>query len=85
MHNRLPSGKRQLNQLMTFLDKGSNMKESLGGRSDNALRTVRAKREADEAGLCHSLYLSPCSVYFFWQTRSTARLYTGTKHFDFVE
>ncbi|KAH9945601.1 RhoGAP-domain-containing protein [Amylocystis lapponica] len=42
------SGKRQLNQLMTFLDKGGNNKESLG-RSDNALRSVKAKREADEA------------------------------------
>ncbi|RPD58368.1 RhoGAP-domain-containing protein [Lentinus tigrinus ALCF2SS1-6] len=35
-------GKRQLNQLMTFLDRD-------GTRSDNALRQVRAKREADEA------------------------------------
>lgn len=36
-------GKRQLNQLMTFLDRD-------GARSDNALRQVRTKREADEAG-----------------------------------
>ncbi|KAI0757346.1 RhoGAP-domain-containing protein [Daedaleopsis nitida] len=35
-------GKRQLNQLMTFLDRD-------GARTDNALRQVRAKREADEA------------------------------------
>ncbi|KZT65545.1 RhoGAP-domain-containing protein [Daedalea quercina L-15889] len=41
-------GKRQLNQLMTLLDKGGNMKD-LAGRSDNALKSVRAKREADEA------------------------------------
>ncbi|KAI0085663.1 hypothetical protein BDY19DRAFT_964989 [Irpex rosettiformis] len=41
-------GKRQLNQLITFLDKGGN-KDVLSGRSDNALRAVRAKREADEA------------------------------------
>ncbi|KAI0733987.1 RhoGAP-domain-containing protein [Fomitopsis betulina] len=41
-------GKKQLNQLITFLDKGGNMKD-LSGRSDNALRSVRAKREADEA------------------------------------
>ncbi|EIW64964.1 RhoGAP-domain-containing protein [Trametes versicolor FP-101664 SS1] len=40
-------GKKQLNQLMTFLDKGGNVKD--GGRSENALRSVRAKREADEA------------------------------------
>lgn len=32
--------------MTTFLEKGA--KES--GRSDGALRTVRAKREADEAG-----------------------------------
>ncbi|THH12879.1 hypothetical protein EW146_g7284 [Bondarzewia mesenterica] len=43
-------GKRQLNQLITFLDKSGNMKEGLVGRGqDNALRSVRAKREADEA------------------------------------
>ncbi|PCH33303.1 RhoGAP-domain-containing protein [Wolfiporia cocos MD-104 SS10] len=42
------SGKRQLNQLMTFLDKGGNTRE-LAGRSDNALRSVRAKRDAEEA------------------------------------
>ncbi|CDO72738.1 hypothetical protein BN946_scf184990.g21 [Trametes cinnabarina] len=40
-------GKKQLNQLMTFLDKGGNVRD--GGRSDNALRSVRAKREAEEA------------------------------------
>ncbi|OCH92733.1 RhoGAP-domain-containing protein [Obba rivulosa] len=40
-------GKKQLNQLKTFLDKGGNIKD--GGRSDNALRTVKAKREAGEA------------------------------------
>jgi hypothetical protein len=41
-------GKKQLNQLITFLDKGV-AKDGLGGRSDNALRSVRAKREAEEA------------------------------------
>ncbi|KAF9807083.1 hypothetical protein IEO21_08394 [Rhodonia placenta] len=40
--------KKGLNQLMTLLDKGGNMKD-FAGRSDNALRSVRAKREADEA------------------------------------
>ncbi|KAF9056472.1 hypothetical protein BJ165DRAFT_1522378 [Panaeolus papilionaceus] len=42
-------GKRQLNQLIGFLDKGSAVKDSLAGRENQALRTVRAKREADEA------------------------------------
>ncbi|KAF8557363.1 RhoGAP-domain-containing protein [Imleria badia] len=43
-------GKKQLNQLITFLDKGSTVKETLGVRSEtSALRAVRAKREADEA------------------------------------
>lgn len=42
-------GKKQLNQLMTFLDKGG--AKEMGTRSGNdALRSVRAKREADEAG-----------------------------------
>ena len=37
---------------MTFLDnKGGNVKDGLGvGRGDGAVRTVKAKREADEAG-----------------------------------
>ena len=44
-------GKRQLNQLKTFLDaRGGTVKEGLGGRSDGALKSVRAKREAEEAG-----------------------------------
>ncbi|KAF9650726.1 hypothetical protein BDM02DRAFT_3164672 [Thelephora ganbajun] len=43
-------GKKQLNQLITFLDKGG-AKEALRGGSDkDPLRSVRAKREADEAG-----------------------------------
>ncbi|KAG6885717.1 hypothetical protein C0993_010890 [Termitomyces sp. T159_Od127] len=42
-------GKKQLNQLIGFLDKGA-VKETLsGGRENQALRTVRTKREADEA------------------------------------
>jgi hypothetical protein len=42
-------GKKQLSQFMTFLNenKGGTLKD---GRADNALRGVRAKREADEAG-----------------------------------
>ncbi|KAG5653500.1 hypothetical protein H0H81_012710 [Sphagnurus paluster] len=45
-------GKKQLNQLIGFLDKGGAVKESLGGgRENQALRTVRTKREADEAEL----------------------------------
>ncbi|EJF66392.1 RhoGAP-domain-containing protein [Dichomitus squalens] len=47
LHDLAHQGKRQLNQLMTFLDKGGNVRD--GGRSDNALRLVRAKREAEEA------------------------------------
>ncbi|EPQ61103.1 RhoGAP-domain-containing protein [Gloeophyllum trabeum ATCC 11539] len=43
-------GKKQLNQLMTFLEKRDTVKDGLGGRSSDAsLRIVRAKREADEA------------------------------------
>ncbi|KIJ21430.1 hypothetical protein PAXINDRAFT_164934 [Paxillus involutus ATCC 200175] len=43
-------GKKQLNQLITFLDKGATVKETLGVRTENsALRAVRSKREADEA------------------------------------
>ncbi len=51
LHDLAHQGKKQLNQLMTFLDKGGNVRD--GGRSDNALRQVRAKREADEAGMSY--------------------------------
>jgi hypothetical protein len=44
-------GKKQLNHLRGFLEKSGSVKESLGGaRENHALKTVRAKREADEAG-----------------------------------
>jgi hypothetical protein len=39
------AGKGKLNQLITFLDKSGNVKDS-----GSALRTVRSKREAEEAG-----------------------------------
>lgn len=42
-------GKKQLNQLIGFLDKGGSVKDSLGARENQAVRTVRAKREAEEA------------------------------------
>ncbi|KAF8640997.1 hypothetical protein AX17_000642 [Amanita inopinata Kibby_2008] len=43
-------GKRQLNQLMGFLDKGGTVKDTLAGaREGQALRIVRAKRDTDEA------------------------------------
>ncbi|KAE9395908.1 RhoGAP-domain-containing protein [Gymnopus androsaceus JB14] len=42
-------GKKQLNTLMGFLDKSGTVKETLGGRENHALRTVRAKRELEEA------------------------------------
>ncbi|KAF9023411.1 hypothetical protein BDZ89DRAFT_955713 [Hymenopellis radicata] len=43
-------GKKQLNTLIGFLDtKGGSVKDSLGGRENQALRTVRAKRELEEA------------------------------------
>ena len=51
-------GKRQLNQLIGFLDKSGAVKDSLGGRENPAFRTARAKREAEEAGakpLTHAL------------------------------
>jgi hypothetical protein len=45
------TGKRQLNQLMTFLDKSNTMKDGAGGRSAEAsLRVIRVKREMDDAG-----------------------------------
>lgn len=42
---------------MTFLDKGG--PKEMGGRGGHdALRSVRAKREADEAGTCSFLPVS---------------------------
>ncbi|KAK2461694.1 hypothetical protein APHAL10511_006157 [Amanita phalloides] len=49
-HDLAHQGKRQLNQLMGLLDKGGNVKDSLTGtRETQALKTVRAKRDAGEA------------------------------------
>jgi hypothetical protein len=65
------AGKKQLNSLITFLDKSG--KESSAARSENTLRAVRLKREADDAGMpivllrCFPIYLSVP------QTRSTER------------
>ncbi|KAF8225789.1 RhoGAP-domain-containing protein [Tricholoma matsutake] len=42
-------GKRQLNQLIGFLDKGNSVNSLGGNRENQAFRTVRTKREADEA------------------------------------
>lgn len=52
------TGKRQLNQLITFLDKAGNAKEA--SRADNALRTVRAKRDAEDAGELSTATLDTC-------------------------
>ncbi|KAJ7275432.1 hypothetical protein B0H12DRAFT_1087305 [Mycena haematopus] len=41
-------GKKQLNQLRGFLEKSGTVKDG-GGKEPSALKTVRAKREADEA------------------------------------
>ncbi|THH11784.1 hypothetical protein EW145_g435 [Phellinidium pouzarii] len=48
LHDLAHQGKRQLNQLMTFLDNKGGAGAS-GAKGDLAIRTVRAKREADEA------------------------------------
>jgi hypothetical protein len=46
-------GKKQLNQLITLLDKEGGMRGN-NRNADNALRSVRAKREAEEAGALRS-------------------------------
>lgn len=38
------------------------MKDSLGGRESQALRTVRAKRDADEAGKLNFIQTSSCLI-----------------------
>ena len=41
---------------MGLLDKGGNMKDSLTGTRENqAFKTARAKRDADEAGLSNGM------------------------------
>jgi len=42
--------------LIGFLDKGASGKDGLGSRENQALRTVRAKRDADEAGNTHLFF-----------------------------
>jgi len=51
-HADINTGKKQLNQLIGFLDKGGKDGLGGGGRENQAFRTARAKREADEAGMC---------------------------------
>ena len=78
--NKVPVGKKQLNQLMTFLDnKGGSIKEGVaGGRGDMAVRTVRAKREADEAGpFCFRRYPLLSADRASFQIKSTGRVCTG--------
>lgn len=62
---------------MTFLDKGGNLKEA--NRSDNALRGVRAKREAEDAGMSYRDFprSSVGHTISSFQTKSTARVFTG--------
>jgi hypothetical protein len=46
-------GKKQLNQLITLLDKEGGIRGS-NRNADLALRSTRAKREAEEAGKSHN-------------------------------
>ena len=76
---RCSAGKRQLNQLMTFLDnKGGSLKEGVSGsRGDAAIRSVRAKREADEAGELKYGQRIQLLTSLDRQTRSIERVFTG--------
>ena len=47
-------GKKQLNQLITLLDKEGGIRGN-SRNADMALRSTRAKREADEAGEVHDI------------------------------
>lgn len=56
------------------------MKETLSGRSDSALRTVRAKREAEEAGKnSPRLDVSTASDNASQQTENIVKVSTGWK------
>lgn len=50
---------------MTFLDKSNTVKDGLGGRADGALRSVRAKRDAEEAG---ALSCDLCTIQHTYPT-----------------
>jgi len=53
----LLAGKKQFNSIVSFLNtegsKNGGVKEMLSGRPEAAIKGVRAKREADEAGTFH--------------------------------
>jgi hypothetical protein len=53
-------GKKQLNQLITLLDKEGGIRGS-NRNADNALRSVRAKREAEDAGAL-IIPINPCFI-----------------------
>ena len=74
-------GKKQLNQLIGFLDKGSSANSLGGNRESQALRTVRTKREADEAGTSFSL-CDRGSSPFGYQIKSIGKVSTGWKPCD---
>lgn len=83
------TGKGKLNQLITFLDKTGNVKDGLGGRSDgSALRAVRSKREAEEAGMSMYILYPPLIKLFarqrISQRRSLARNTSFAKNQDFA-
>lgn len=63
------------------MDKGG-VKE--GGRENQALRTVRAKRETDEAGKLSS-FLPLCDPTHRSQTRTTERECTGWRLYVYEE
>jgi len=70
-------GKKQLNHLMTLLDKGSAKEVLRGGLDKDPLRSVRAKREADEAGKeSPFLHLQPS---YSWQMFNIETLCIGVK------
>ena len=68
---------------MTFLDtKGGTVKEGLGSnKNDTAVRLVRAKREAFEAGASFASVGDPVSLQP--QTKNTEKVFIGSKPCEF--
>ncbi|XP_006454596.1 hypothetical protein AGABI2DRAFT_182564 [Agaricus bisporus var. bisporus H97] len=74
-------GKKQFGQLIGLLDKGNAVKDGMGGRENQALKVVKAKREADEADKDYRKGVHWLETLRLHQTRILQSGYTSLRMF----